>query len=657
MPLKAGKGASNNKKKDQIVSGFLGGLNTFQDETLAKDSELTDAKNIILSIDGIQPRPGTLTYGTGDASTRIDGVYGYYNSDGTRELLRMADGKLQKYSSGSVANIDTGFTSGKRTSFIQALDKVFIFNDTDGESYYDGSSVTTFPALTTPANLGVTATGSTGSENYSYKVTAFNDAGETLATAAATISNGNATLSSTNYNALNWDDVANATGYNVYGRSADGLGETYLDTVYVSAYNDKGQRSPSGTLFVPEANTTAGINATMAVFGISRIFAAGDPDNPSRLYYSDTGLKVGNFNISLDSNAGFVDVFKNDGFSITSIIPFQGGIIVFKENAIYKFDFIQASGDFDGDGVEESVSLPQLSEITRSFGCVSFRSTRYVENDVIFAAKKDGRLAFYSLGNQENYAGSVLRTNELSIKVQEQLEDVNVDYLQYGAAFYYNNIYGCAIAKSGSSYNDRIWCLDTRFGAWVYWDGLSPSDFVIYNNSDGEQVLYAGEDNGGDLFELFTTDRNDDGAAISVRFSTKSFNQDQFHRYKKYKDPVFQFKDVNRSGALTGEIYADGAILQGGFTVNQQIGGGAGAGFDLPGFLLPGNAGGNTGNTTGLSSDIIVEVKKTIKSRSIKYNFTSNTADLNYKFLSLAHEYTLLPSKMLPQSTRFYATG
>lgn len=657
MPMNAGKDASNNKKEEKIVSGFLGGLNTFQDETLIKDSELSEAKNIILSVDGIQPRPGSLTYGTGDASTRIDGLVGYYNSDGTRELIQMAGGILKKKTSTSLSTISSIYTSGSRTSFIQALDKLFIFNADDGESYYDGSSVTTFTALTTPANLTVTATGTTGSTNYSYKVTAFNDAGETLATAAGTVSNGNATLSATNYNALDWDDVSGAVGYNVYGRKSTGSGETYLDTVYVSAYDDKGSRTPSETLFVPEANTTAGLSATMAVFGISRIFAAGDPDNPSRLYYSDTGLNVGNFNISLDSNAGFVDVFKNDGYSITSIIPFQGGIIVFKENAIYKFDFVTASGDFDGDGVEETVSLPQLTEITRSFGCVSFRSTQYVENDVIFAAKKDGRLAFYSLGNQENYAGSVLRTNELSIKVQEKLADVNVDYLQYSAGFYYDNIYGCAVAQSGSTNNDRIWCLDTRFGAWVYWDGLAPSQFVIYNDSSGNQNLYFGTDNDGEIIQAFVDDRDDDGTAISVEFSTKSFNQKQFNRYKKYQDPVFQFKDVNTSGALTGEIYVDGAILQGGFTVNQQIGGGAGVGFDLPGQLLAGDSGGNTGNVAGLSSDIIVEVKKITRGRSLKFNFQSNTAGLDYKFLSLAFLYTKLPSKRLPQSTRFYATG
>lgn len=658
MPMKIADKAKNNKKSEEIASGFLGGLNTFQDETLIKDSELSEAKNILLSIDGVQPRPGTTTFGTGDSATRIDGLFGYYKSDGTRELLRMAGGKLQKYNSNDVVtDISSIYTTLKRTDFIQALDKVFIVNDTDGLSYYDGSTVTQFTELSTPTNLTVTATGTTGSTDYSYRVSALNDAGETLSTSAVSISNGNAELSATNYNALNWDDVSGATSYNVYGREATGLGETYLTTVYESEYDDKGARTPSSTLFPPETNTTGGINATMAVFGLSRIFAAGDPDNPSRLYYSDIGTNVGNFNIGLDSNAGFVDVFKNDGYEIKAILPFQGGIVVWKDNAIYKFTFVTASGDFNGDGVEETVSLPQLEEITRSFGGVSQRSTKHVENDIIFAAKKDGRLAFYSLGNQENYAGSVLRTNELSIKVQEKLEDVNVDYLQYSAAFYYNNIYGCAVATSGSSKNNRVWCLDTRFGAWTYWEGFNPSVFLIYNASDGTQKLYFGQEDGGDVVQAFTSSRNDDGTSIDVRFSTKAFNQKQFHRFKKYKDPVFQFKDVNKSGALTGEIYVDGSILEGGFTVNQQITGGAGVGVMLPGVGLPGTATGGADTVSDVSADIIVEVKKTTRGRSIKYNFASNTQDLEYKFLSLAHLYTILPSKMLPQSTRFYATG
>ena len=97
MPMEvSSEKESNNSKKTDLVPGFLGGLNTFQDETLIKDSELTDAKNIVLDVDGIQPRPGTLNYGT-DSNSSIQGSTGYYKSTGTREFLRVSAGILKKY--------------------------------------------------------------------------------------------------------------------------------------------------------------------------------------------------------------------------------------------------------------------------------------------------------------------------------------------------------------------------------------------------------------------------------------------------------------------------------------------------------------------------------------------------------------------------------
>ncbi len=646
----------NNKTQEEIVSGFLGGLNSFQDETLIKDSELSEAKNILLSVDGIQPRYGTLNFGDDDGSSKVLGGIGYYNSDGTREFLRVSGGYLKKYVGSTPTQIGTtAYSSTARAEMVQARDKVYIFNNTNNHSYYDGSTITVYSTVNTPVGLSVTPAGTTGSTSYSYMITAFNAVGETLATAAVAISNGNAVLSATNYNDLSWTVTAGATGYNVYGRTADGLGEVYLASVYTNAYADKGQDSPQATVLPPEANTTQGIKGTMAVFGLSRIFVAGDPDYPSRLYYSGLGVNVGNFSRSTDPSADssvggdYVDVFANDGYRITSILPFQGGIIVWKENAIYKFSFTTL---IIGD---TTVSAPQLEEITRSFGGISFRSTKHVENDIIFLARKDGRAAFYSLGNQENYAGSVLRTNELSIKIQEKLEDVNLEEIGNSAAFYFQNIYGCAIPTSKSSVNNRVWCLDTRFGAWDYWEGFNPAFFMTYIDTSGVEKLYYGTDDDGYMVEAFYPQKSDNGTPISVQWSTKAFNQKQFQHYKRYDNPIFQFKNVSKSGGIGGEIYVDGAILKGGFTINQQTPGGAGVGFGLVGVSLPGDAKGATNTGVGLSADIVVEVKKITRGRSIKYNFTSSVANLDYKFLSLAHKYSVLGQKALPQQSVTYA--
>lgn len=635
----------NNPKKDtELVTSFLGGLNTFQDESVIKDSELTEAKNILLSVDGIEPRPGTSTYGSSSGS-RVLGLFGLYLSDGTRQFIRYASGannKLQKYVSGTPTDIEsTTFNASARMNFVQARDLLFGFNGQDSLWKYDGTNITTYSALTTPTGLGVTATGTTGSTAYSYRVSAFNSVGETLACTSVAIANGNATLSATNYNALAWSAVTGATGYNIWGRYATGLGETYMGTVYgLLVYNDKGQDDPSLSLLPPEANTTTGIKGTMAEFAISRIFAAGDPDYQSRLYFGGTGENIGNFSGS-SVGGGSVDVFKNDGSIIRAIKPFQGGVVIWKDNAIYKFSFTDAG-------------LQKLEEITRSFGGISYRGVKHVENDIIFPAKKDGRLAIYSLGNQENYASTVLRTNELSIKIASRLTDVNTEYLQYAAAFYFNNVYGVAVPTSSSTVNNRIWCLDTRFGAWVYWEGITPNVFSTYVDTDGSEKLYFGDEATGLVKQMFVETRADSGTAISVEWATKAFNQKVFLKYKKYYNPTFQFKNVTTSGALEGDIILDGVTVTATFTVNQQSTGGAGVGAFLVGFHLPGDAPNGTNLELVSSSDILVEVKTVKKARSIKYRFRSDSATARYKFLSLASTYAVLTNKLLPSSSRVY---
>lgn len=638
----------NQKIQTESATGFLGGLNTFQDQTTIKSSELTEAKNITLTIDGIMPREGVAKMYDNDSS-RVYGLGGLYLTSGTREFLKISNQKLYKLSSSTWSQIGTDTFADSLTDMLQARDKIFFFNGSDDLRVYDGSSVTEYTAITSPANLAVTVTGSTGTTDYSYRVSAFNDQGNTLACTAVSTSGGKNILSTTNYNALSWDAVSNAEGYIIWGRKATGMGHTYLASVYTNSFNDVGDYhvtnnptgyTPSLTALPPEGNETAGIMGKYACFAISRMFVAGNPDNPSRLYWGGVADQLANFS-GAPEGGGYVDVFKNDGTEIKAIRPFQGGVIIGKENGIFKFSFDLTTG------------YPQLEEITRSFGMIAHHATLAVENDLIFPAQKDGRLAFYSLGNQENYAASVLRTNELSIKIAEKLENVNLQYLENATAFYYRNVYGCAIPTGDSTTNDRIWCLDTRFGAWTYWEGLAIGQFTVFTETTKEQNLYFGHSSNGYVYKMFQDDRNDDGTSIDVAFATKAFNQDVFHRFKAFIRPTFQFKDISTNGDIDGEIITDGAIVAKEFNINNLITDGLGIGASLIGGLHVGDATGGT-PSEGESSDQLVELWYRVMARSIKYKFESSYYNLQYKFLSLAHDFEVLASKPLSDSTRVY---
>lgn len=115
-------------------------------------------------------------------------------------------------------------------------------------------------ALAAPTAPTVTPTGTTGATSYTYKIVAINATGTTGASTGTTTSTGNATLDGTNYNALSWTAVTDATGYWVY-RTASGGSPSSVGRLAalgaVTLYNDQGAAGDSGT--APTTNTT-GLN-------------------------------------------------------------------------------------------------------------------------------------------------------------------------------------------------------------------------------------------------------------------------------------------------------------------------------------------------------------------------------------------------------------
>lgn len=112
------------------------------------------------------------------------------------------------------------------------------------------------PAIATPTNAAFssnTTGGTLSNGTYSYRVSATNDIGETLASTETSLAISGGT--STQEVVVNWTTVPDATGYRVYGRSAGT--ELFIAAVSggsTSTYTDTGTITPSGTL--PSSNTT-----------------------------------------------------------------------------------------------------------------------------------------------------------------------------------------------------------------------------------------------------------------------------------------------------------------------------------------------------------------------------------------------------------------
>jgi len=641
--------ARQEQERNEYIIGFPKGVNKLQDDSLISDQELSGMINAILVVDGVKKRPGQINFGSSSGS-RIYGGTPFYTSASSdnRWIIREGGTSLQYYNGSNAPTNISGatMTAGLRTEFAMARDSLYCENGTDSlvkVSISGGVPVaSTYTALTTPVSLSITPTGTTGSTPYSYRVSAYNANGETLACVSVATSTGHATLDSTNYNALNWDDVAGATGYVVYGRKAssiNGIGETKLATVSVSAYNDTGVDTPSQILTPPEGNNTAGQKGTMIQYALSRLFVAGDSANPSRMYYSAGGSQIDDF--STGNGGGWIDVAKNDGDSITSIYFYQNHMLIFKHRSVWQFDFT-------------STGLPQLQLVTNEVGCESHRTVRVVNNDLWFLTKKDGRAAVYSLGNVQNYFNA-LRTTEKSLPVSSgsYLDSANLAYLQNACAYYFRNLYIICVPHGSSTTNNKAFPFDTRFGAWVgRWDNIDANAFFTYQDSSGVEELYYCSDSSGYVVKMLTG-TDDNGTAIEWQIQTKNFNQKLFDTYKFYRNPVFWFKDVS-GGSITGYIINDGVFNSGAFNISTLISG-IGFGFDKFGVIKFGDSAG--ASTTSTNSDQPMEIIFTKIARSIKFQLDDNNGSASFKFLGLSFKWLPLQGKPLPGTNRIRLTA
>lgn len=637
-------------EKTKYYTGFPKGLNTYQDPALVHDENVVVAKNAMLDVDGITRRYGsTKPFDTGSASYNYALGRFYNKSAGTKKFIRIAKvgatARLQELSSETWSDVSAVTTwTNTPASMVQASNKIFIHNGTDNLRYYDGSTITTYTSVSTPTTLAVAAQGTTGSTSYSYRVDALNATGRTAAASRVSISNGNATLSSSNYNAVTWDAMAGATAYNVYGRKSTGIGESWLATVYTNSYDDTGVDTPVVTLLPNEQNTTGGIKAKYGIFTIGRQFVIGVTEGstyyPTRIYYSGTVNYIDAF-VGGDYGGGWVEIDANDGGEIVDIAPYQNGILVIKTNGIFKFRFTSAG-------------LPAVDEITKSHGGVANRAGRLIDNDYVYIAQKDNRISIHVAGQQSGFTTTQIRTNDIGLLLSGSLTGTAWAKLSNVASFYFDYKYGFTYTTTGNTENTKGFVLDLRYGGWVEWDGdpMKCNEYMSYD--DGTSVeLYGGSNTDGYVIKLFQSNRNDNGSAFTTTVLTKQYNQGMFNVKKVYRNPTLWFKYV-AGGTVSASVYTDGTQLVGTATIKPTDAG------SMIGEILAGAslAGGSyiTMPDANVKADYPAELTMLSIARSIQYQLVDSNVNSNWLLMGINDLYTPLRGMPLDQQYKVYVT-
>jgi hypothetical protein len=464
-------------------------------------------------------------------------------------------GHLKKYTGSSWSTI-SGYTyqTGYPTEFVEGQNTatgkaMYILNGKDPLSRTDGSTITTFTQVTDPVGgLTVAATGATGTSSYGYTYTLVTNYGETNPVTNVTISNGNANLSATNYNLLTItrSSDSNVVGYNVYGRGQSGNSVMYyMKFIPQTAsgnptYTDTGADTPNVSISTPVANTTTGKVASMGFAYHDTLILAGDPANPSRVWYS-AGIDLFE-NFEIVNGGGFKEINYEDGDKVTAIVSFKDKIVIFKNRSSYIMDFTGTNG------------AATLSLVNPQVGCASSRSAKVVLNDVFFMSPYG---SVFTLGYQQGYYGAggvadLLRSNEVSIKIKPTIGTINPARISNAAAIYSapNYSYILAYSDGSSTYNNKAAVYDTRYGGWVIWDNLNMNCLLTFIDSSNNELVLYGDDNTGRVVQLFKGS-SDQGSAFTFRMQTKDFNANAFHLLKTWIWPTIHFRNVFGTIKLT----------------------------------------------------------------------------------------------------------
>lgn len=324
------------------------------------------------------------------------------------------------------------------------------------------------------------------------------------------------------------------------------------------------------------------------------------------------------------------DVRKNDGDKITGLGIFQDQLIIFKERSIFQMSF-------------DSSGLGTITPITSATGCVSAKSIVNVENDMYFLSREGIRV----LGNEPQFF-TAIRTNVLSIRVQQSIDSINKLYYSTANANFVDNKYILAYPTTGSAITNCL-VYDKRFQAFVLWSNFNARDMVKFVDSSNIEHFYFLDTAGTQVYERVPGTYNDNGSAIEAWVTSKAQDLGNPDLTKFWVDVRFIFRRL--AGQTTLTIYQDNGINAG----SVIIGSGATRGLGLTplGTTVLGTDGQQSVSTDSFV-DNPLSIGLNLDSRTIKYKVYNNRVNENFVLLGTIYAFYPKSHFVFDSSRRFY---
>lgn len=646
------------------IDKFGGGTNTLIDEARQDTKFAVQSTNMIQVQDGLwKTRWGSGYFGATYPATP-DGASEFVKSDGTTELIVVANGTAYKSTDGGAISSISGasFTAGVQCYFMQIAGYLYIANGTDDLTRYDGSTLTRYTEISAPASLtaSLVASGLTsGTYAYYAQVTALNGVGETTGSTEASITvnkNRDSWTAGTDKITWSWNSVVGAERYQIYLSDQSGY-ETLLGNSEVTNFTDDGSADLNPYIEVPDDNTTGAPKFISMALSGNRIWATNNSENRYRVYFSGTGQFIGNF--SDFYGGGWIDLEKGGRENPIAVKHYQSGAgqgiatVLCKtpdgRGAVWQISITTATvGD-------TSFSVPSASKVVGSFGTESVLGVVNTNNDIAFPNRK----GWFYLGPEKNFYG-ILRTNEKSSNIRPYWRSLSGIKMSGVCAYFYDAKIFISVPTSSTG-NDRIIILDTERDNWsVDWN-FGAKQFLEYTDTNGNTKLLFIPSSGTRLGEISENILNDYGTAFYQSYISPLIP------VSKNKTDIMTLKEaIVELGRPRGSIQfsvlgigKDDSFATLATKTITDFGSDTGVGTDLAGELYPSETQASASGGAGAWAIYLLDspstfsqstTKKAIKLRkkvyAIQFKVYSSTADTDYTILSLQAKGTLIPRRL-----------
>lgn len=252
---------------------------------------------------------------------------------------------------------------------------------------------------------------------------------------------------------------------------------------------------------------------SMITLHYERVWAAGDSENPDRLYFSTAntnGFDPDDWTAPIsegeaNQHGGFIDIPTFDGGKIVGLAVIFDDILVFKSNGDSKGSLFKIYGTYPGN--YEKIQL------FSSNGAIADKSIVSANNRAYFL-NKDG-IYIYDGTN----------VTLISDKINNFISTLNKDYLKYSVAYFYDNKYILAVPEGTSAKNNAIIEFNTKTNAFMIIRGIGVNSFIefedklLFTNDSGKVYVYGTGDsfNGALITSYWETWINDLGTPEGLK--------------------------------------------------------------------------------------------------------------------------------------------